>query len=253
MNKVQKLLLGLAASAIVSPVFAEGDNQFYVTIGGGVVMQSKNSSETISRSLQNANASETDVTNFKKPSTSGQILAGAGYYLTENVRLETVFVKPFVGESKITSTTTTTTNNSKDSASITNTGKLTGEVNSLQLRGYIDMIDISDLGKAYVGLGLGWAQITPKISITLMEQNKQTSRTLSGKKTNSFAWTLGLGANFDVADGVKLGFEYNYQNFGKGKYKNIDTTVGNETKSDPVSYKSHFNGNVILARLQFNI
>ena len=51
---------------------------------------------------------------------------------------------------------------------------------------------------------------------------------------------LGAGANFDVADGVKLATEYNYQSFGKGKFKKDD-------------FKPSFDGHVLLAKLQFNI
>jgi opacity protein-like surface antigen len=218
MNKIQKLLLGLAATAVISPVFAESNEQFYVTVGGGVVMQTKNSSETYNGM----------TAKFKKPKTSGQMLVGVGYYAVENVRVEAVFVKPFVGDSKV--------NITDNAGNLLETGKLKGEINSLQVRGYVNLVDISDLGKLYAGAGLGWAQIKPKLS-------SNNNGSAAGKKTNTLAWLVGVGANFDVADGVKLGTEYNYQSFGKGKFKNDNS----------VDFKPSFDGHAFLAKLQFDI
>jgi len=229
MNKIQKLLLGLAASAVISPVFAEGDNQYYVTVGGGLVMQGKSESVKTPGVTSGDTTTQGEVT-FKKPDTSGQILVGVGYYLVENFRLEAVFVKPFVGDSKISSTMERTE---------VATGKMKGEINSLQLRGYFDVADISDLGKAYFGVGLGWAQVKPKISLSSIAKvaSGQTpagpseSTSVPGKKTNNLAWLVGVGASFDIADGVKLGVEYNYQGFGTGKFKE-EAVPANATPDD---------------------
>ncbi len=218
MNKVQKLLLGLAATAVISPAFAENDYQFYLTLGGGAVMQNKYSSYT----------EEGVETKFKKPKVAAELLLGVGYYVVENVRVEAVFVKPFINDSKATVTTGAQELNINE--------KVKGEINSLQVRGYFDVVDISDFGKAYVGAGLGWAQVKPK---NTMDTNQYFSAS-EGKKTNNLAWLVGAGAAFDVADGVKLGVEYNYQDFGQGKFKDAD-------------YKPKFNGHAVLARLNFNI
>ena len=262
MNKIQKLLLGLAASAVISPVFAEGDNQYYVTVGGGLVMQGK--SESVKSSLpgsgENEKATQSEAT-FKKPDTSGQILVGVGYYLVENFRLEAVFVKPFVGDSKISSTI-----DGKEHS----TGKMKGEINSLQLRGYFDVADISDLGKAYFGVGLGWAQVKPKISLSSIAKVSSSSEnspavpsestSISGKKTNNLAWLVGVGASFDIADGVKLGVEYNYQGFGTGKFKEEAVPANAKedeknaaAKAKQPSFKGNFDGHALIAKLQFNI
>ncbi len=242
MNKIQKLLLGLAASAVISPVFAEGDNQYYVTVGGGLVMQGKSESAKSSVKTSDTETAQVEGT-FKKPDTSGQILVGVGYYLVENFRLEAVFVKPFVGDSKLSMTKA-----GKEYA----TGKLKGEINSLQLRGYFDVADISDLGKAYFGVGLGWAQVKPKLSMSTIGTDAEASKTAStsGKKTNNLAWLVGVGASFDVADGVKLGVEYNYQGFGTGKFK--EEAAAKADANQP-SFKGKFDGHALLAKLQFNI
>jgi hypothetical protein len=217
MNKVQKILLGLAATAVVSSVsFADNDSQYYLTIGGGAIKGLKPSS------VENGPAKTT----FKAPKVGGEALIGVGYTAAENVRVEAAFVKPFFGKSDATRSV---------SGVDTNKGKLSAEINSLQLRGYFDAVDISDLGKGYVGAGLGWSQVKAKVDIDNVGSG-------SSKKANNLAWFLGVGANFEVADGAKLGIEYNYQDFGKAK-----------SEKDKVTYKPTFKGNALIGKLSFDI
>jgi opacity protein-like surface antigen len=223
MKITKKILLGFVATAAISTSaisFAEETNPFYVTVGGGALMGTKPSS---------TKEVDGEVTKFKKPKTGGEFLFGAGYYVMDNVRVEAVFVKPVFGKSKARNYI-----NAQLDPEDYGT-RLKPDVNSLQLRGYVDVVDISDMGKLYVGAGLGWSQVKLKFSSNMGSG--------SSKKTNNLTWLVGLGANFDVADGVKLGAEYNYQDFGKGKFKYEGMTT----------YKTGVKGHALLGRLMFEI
>jgi opacity protein-like surface antigen len=214
MNTTQKLLLGLVATASVFSSFAE--NEYYVTAGAGVAMQSKLSSFD----TKDAAGADHRVT-FKKAKIGSEILLGAGYYFAENLRAEAVFVKPFLGASKV----------SVDGKSTDKKASL--QVNSLQLRGYYDVLPIADIGKMYVGAGLGWAQVSGKANVN--------GESYKAKNKNNLVWTVGLGASFDVADGAKIGLEYNYQDFGKAK------------KAANVNYAPKAKAHAILAKLTFSL
>jgi len=241
MHKIQKTLISLLAfSAIVAPfsqAWANDGSDFYLTVGGGLLFGNKPGSATNTISPP-AEPVEIYELSFKKPKTGGEFLAGVGYNVMDNFRLEAVFIKPWFGKSNISGTVTFRESGQRDYIEQA-TGKMTAKINSLQLRGYLDVFEISDMGKAYVGAGLGWAQVKAKGSI-----NSETiSESGSGKNKNNLAWFLGVGAFFNVSDGVKLAVEYNYQDFGKMK-KLVYGTVGN---------KKSFAGHAVLAKIMFDI
>ena len=227
MNKVQKLLLAFATASTVlsNPVLAE-DNSFYLTAGGGLFMGSKITSNfKLKAPLDNQVKS-------KNPALGGSILAGVGYYAMENLRLEAVFVKPVYGKSKFTivdAVPATASDKAKNKVV-----SVTPSVNSLQLRAYYDAFEFADMGKAYVGAGFGWANAKVKLA-GLPDAHK-------AKSTNALAWTAAVGASFDVAEGIKLATEYNYQGFGDHKVND---------KSIPK--KASLNGHALLAKVMFSI
>jgi opacity protein-like surface antigen len=249
MNKVQKLLLALAATSTVlsSSAFAE-DSSFYLTAGGGLFMGSKLASN------YKLTVEPKNEVKYKKPALGGEILAGVGYYAMDNLRVEAVFVKPFFGKSK--NTIVNGIAEIKEKAAIQEVGNvgdlnyvkaeeavaavpakdkvtnITPTVNSLQVRAYYDAFEFADMGKAYVGAGFGWANIKSK-------SVNNAGDVVSSKAKNTLAWTVGVGASFDVADGVKLAAEYNYQDFGKYKAK----------EGPKLSLKGH----ALLAKVMFSI
>jgi len=241
MHKIQKTLISLLAfSAIVAPfsrAWANDGSDYYLTVGGGLLFGNKpgTATNTIAGGL---GATDTFAISFKKPKTGGEFLAGVGYNVMDNFRLEAVFIKPWFGKSNISGTRTHTISGSS-AVIVPLTGKMTAQINSLQLRGYFDVFEISDMGKAYVGAGLGWAQVKSKGSITIAD----VTTSGSSKNKNNLAWFLGVGAFFNVSDGVKLAVEYNYQDFGKMK-KISDSTYGN---------KKSFAGHALLAKIMFDI
>lgn len=225
MKKLQKVLLALAAtSTVLSSVSFAEDNSFYLTAGGGLFMGQK-----LASNYKLDTFSENDV-KYKNPALGGEILLGVGYYVMDNVHVEALYVKPFFGKSKNTivdGIDATETEKAKDK--VTN---VTPSVNALQLRAYYDAFDIADMGKAYFGAGLGWSNVKAKVTNFKGIEEK-------AKAKNTLSWTVGLGASFDLTEGVKVAAEYNYQDFGQYKVKGAP--------------KVSLNGHAVLAKLVFSI
>lgn len=224
MTKIQKTFLALLATATAFSASAEGSKEgnFYLNGALGAFLQNK-----VSKPVVNG----TDF-KVKKAGSAFDMSIGAGYYVTESFRAEILFAKPFLNKAKVQSKASNTTDNLADY------GTVKAKINSLQLRGAFDLIDISDLGKAYVTAGLGITNASGKLVVT--SNNNQVSKF---KNSYNFAWVIGAGAEFDVADNTKLGLEYNYSDHGKLKTK----------KDQPVSYKTSIRGHSILAKLRFDI
>lgn len=247
MNKLQKVVLALAAtSSILGASAYAADNQFYITGGGGLLFGTKQLSDfTDSYTAAIVSPATVGVSNaqkysFKSPKTGGEMFLGVGYYVTDKIRTELVFVKPWFGKQNIKGVKTVgTTSTNFD-------GKLTTQVNSAQLRGYFDAFDIADMGKAYVGAGIGWSQVKAKISTN--------NDSWKSKNKSNFAWMLGVGVSFDVVEEVKLGLEYNYQDFGR--VTNPVNTAIPGTATSPVignNGKIKLRGHAVVAKLMFNI
>jgi opacity protein-like surface antigen len=386
MNKVQKLLLACLASSALLPSMAvantlesaSSNSEYYLTFGGGPFLLNK-SGGSFSDDVKQNNK-DVERFSYKKPKMGYEFMLGAGYNVAEGVRLELVFIKPMVGDTKITlagnaggssyddalalmtneksrhslldiqyknivrmdgyaqaydifqesmklfirdadnmiSETAEIFNNrytkdqlvfapyvsylpsqeimkeliqdntfsnyankvlqskveSFDESELENIqesldqlmafikqdmkqidsaldtilraqggangsdkdlgGKITAQINSVQLRAYVDVFDISDYGKAYVGAGLGWAQVKAKMS-----SNYGSGKT---KNKNNLAWFVGFGAAFNVADGTRLAVEYNYQDFGSAKFN-----------SGEKFRKKSFAGHAVIAKLMFDI
>ena len=215
MKKLQKLALALiATSSLLSPSAFASEDQVYVTVGGGALFGAK-----LTKNFQVG----TTILSLKAPKTGAELFLGVGYNATEQIRGELVFVSPWFGKSKV---------NWTDSSSVAQTGDISAQVYALQVRGYFDAFDIGSMGKAYVGAGFGSSMIKQKLSITGL--------TKESKLQSSFSWMVGLGAAFDVADNVKLGLEYNYQDFGRKKYLDIKKNF-------------KYTGQAVLAKLVFKI
>jgi len=217
MKKLQKLALALVAtSSLLSPSAFASEDQVYVTVGGGALFGTK-----LTKNFQVDGY--TTILSLKAPKTGAELFLGVGYNATEQIRGELVFVSPWFGKSKV---------NWTDSSSVAQTGHISAQVYALQVRGYFDAFDISGMGKAYVGAGFGSSMIKQKLSITGV--------TKESKLQSSFSWMVGLGAAFDVADNVKLGLEYNYQDFGRYKYSDVKKNF-------------KYTGQAVLAKLVFKI
>jgi len=263
MHKIQKTLISLLAfSSFITPFaqsHAAGETDFYLTIGGGLIMGNKQGASSFESSESNTTTDSsksppvtTTITtdtkanaSFKKPKNGGELLAGVGYKVMDNLRLEAVFVKPWFGKSNTSLTVINTVTHQvqghdpvEEEPTITNlTGKTTAQINSLQLRAYFDAFELGEVGKAYVGAGLGWSQVKAKFSC---QTNAQSFTT---KNKNNLSFFVGVGAFFSVTDGLKLAVEYNYQDFGKAKKPSDNFNLG----------KKSFAGSAVIAKIMFDI
>jgi len=276
MQKIQKLALAfVAASSVLSTSAFAADSQFYITAGGGVLFKSKQLSNfntsykttAITGTYPNTTVVETATENtftLNSPKNGGEMFVGVGYYVTDKIRAEAVFVKPWFGKeaiaeaNKITTTTNTTTTTADTKITTTAktgptavdkdyVGKLTSQINSAQVRWYYDAFDIADMGKAYVGAGIGWAQVKAKFNT-----DDPAINTVKTKNSNNFAWSVAVGAAFDVVEAVKLGLEYNYQDFGNVQNKLV-VPVGAAAEAGNNAGKIRFHGHAIVAKLMFKI
>lgn len=178
---MKKLLLTAAATAVLSTSAIAAENMFYLRADAGANMFTKKTANDVKM----------------KGKTFASFDVGVGYYLMDNMRFEAVLSKPFNGEVKGTK------------AGVTQ--KYKSDIIALMAKGYVDVFDFS-AGKVFLGAGLGWAQVSEKVSWTGGNSDKL-------KKKNNLAWMVGAGAGFGVADGVNLDVQYNFTGYGKSKAK----------------------------------
>jgi outer membrane autotransporter protein len=82
---------------------------------------------------------------------------------------------------------------------------------SFFFNGYFDIHNDSPV-TPYIGAGLGLARVSGEFSVDVDVFGNLIS--MSETKTN-FAWNVGAGAAFEIADSVALDLGYRYADFGK--------------------------------------
>ena len=247
MNKLQKTLLCLCATTICSisgSAVAQEKSDFYITGGAGIAIGPKISTQ-FKESVPEDNvegafiSGETNVKIYsKKPAKGAQFFAGLGYRVTDDFRVEAVFVKPLISYSKFKEQINNKINingqetNQNEMNNID--AKLEAKINSFQLRGYYDVLKLSEEANLYVGAGVGLSQVKYSVDAKNTEFDMNKSK-------NNFTWMLGVGTDFKITEKMKIGLEYNYSDFGKTK------KLPGMTKT--FSFKTH----AVLAKLTLDI
>lgn len=117
---------------------------------------------------------------------------------------------------------------------------------SLMFNSYIDL-PISDNFNFIFGGGIGIAQIKEKLKgkviIKLNDGVNVTAQDKSEKSKNkrNFAYSLTTGISLKVSDNTNFELTYNWQDFGKTKYKDKDVT------------KNRYNGHSIMTGVRFDV
>lgn len=231
---MKKLLLVAAASTAIlsSSAMAESvENTFYIKANAGM------------NKLNKANDKFTDL---KMKSKNTPIVGlGVGYYLMDNVRADLtldLLLKPELKKSaKIPANVATI--GDKD-AVVKHKAKIT----SLMVSGYVDLFDIS-VAKVFAGAGVGIAQVSEKINVSVNTAGKPDIHSTSAKKNNNRAYHLTLGAAAEVAPGVNAELSYSWRDYGTTKsQKKINGQDSNQEYSK-TSYKGHH----LLAGIRFDL
>jgi len=195
---MKKVLLVAAATVALSTSVMADDNMFYLRGDLGM----------------NKFQGFTDKVEGVKLKTkwSAGLDLGVGYYVMDNVRAELVWTHPFNVEAKKSYSYAAGT------GYLAATGNLKHKatIDALLVKAYVDVADLG-MAKLFVGGGLGLSMIKEKVTDNYTTGGVANTYSVSSKKKNDIAWTLGAGAGFDVADGVKVDAQYAYTDFGKTK------------------------------------
>lgn len=227
---MKKLLLIAAASTALltsAASFAETGG-FYLKAEGGAIRLN---------ALKIKDDSDSDK--FKSV-ISGVFGVGAGYHAMDNVRAELTLGILTNSEFK-----SPISEKDKDSK-VSGEAKLKVNVKSVLLSGHVDVCDIG-IGKISVGAGAGVARVEQKVTST-------TNVTIDGKSNtknvNNFAYQLSIGVDFPVAEGVNLGVNYSWRDFGKisSKRKGEKEEKGSKKPDMPA-----LRGHNLMAGIRFDL
>jgi opacity protein-like surface antigen len=240
---------------------AEAGN-FYLSTSAGVLAPKKIPSTT-SLGQEEPNYNYT----FKYKIKPAFLFAiGLGYYITEDLRMELEYIKPFMKD---------ITSNSADvsaaSADVINTvkGLLDGDkisykqisptlvnipanykikpnINAFYFKLYYDALKIHDNAKIYLGTGLGVSKIQSKyFNVDPLSAYDDIDRPTDYKSLKSkvnFTYLAAIGASYNFNESIAMSVEYNYIDFGKScYYKDADVTLGGK----------RFAGSVGMMKLRF--
>ncbi len=118
--------------------------------------------------------------------------------------------------------------NTDNSAGIPISGEI--GINSLMLNVYYDFENTSKF-TPYVGLGAGIAWVS-------MEGDIAGVADFSSKTQSNFAWNVGLGVAYDVAENFSVDLGYRYAQFGDAKTATL-TAGANEARLEADSISAH--------------
>lgn len=230
-------IIGLAIVMLTSSTLAEDRTGFYLKANVGA-NKMKNAKQHNVYPEDNINI----PSNKSKSKVSPAFNIGAGFYLNNFVRHDLSF-----GYQKVNFKKNTVDNN----IVYDEHGNITGYVDvkldrkssiySLMFNSYIDW-PISDNFNFFFGGGVGLAQIKEKVTQKMIANNITISdETEKSKNKRNFAYSLTTGILLKVSDNTNFELTYNWQDFGKTKYKDKDVT------------KNRYNGHSVMTGIRFNI
>jgi len=226
---MKKTILAILATAAAFSASAENpkEGKFYLSTELGGFLQNKVSA---------SKNGDTDNIKYKSktPNTAFDMGVSVGYYALDNFRVEIAVNKPFLNKSKLQSNISNADFNDYANAKF--------RISALQMKSYVDLVEICDSARLYAGGGVGLANVQGKIiDIPSNNTNKLKNR-------YNFAYSVAVGAEFDATDKIKLGLEYNWKDYGKAQEKKPDNAARTWTP-----YKTNVRGHSILAKLRFDI
>lgn len=233
----KKCVIGLAIVMLTSSTLAEDKTGFYLKANVGA-NKMKNAKQYNIYPEDNINI----PSNKSKSKVSPAFNIGAGFYLNNFVRHDLSF-----GYQKVNFKTNTVDNNIVYDEHENITGYVDvkldrkSSIYSLMFNSYIDL-PISDNFNFFFGGGVGLAQIKEKVTQKMITNNITISdETKKSKNKKNFAYSLTTGISLKVSDNTNFELTYNWQDFGKTKYKDKDVT------------KNRYNGHSVMTGIRFDI
>ena len=250
MKKLSKIILLSACGFILASRNALADlttdekKTFYFSIGLNMLKPAAtNKDQFIAKNIPSGNntySSPDVVIGYPKKNIITPFVA-IGYYVKDNLRLEAAFIRPFIKDAQINQRFELQNDNgtSTDVRSINIEVLHSANINLGQLRVYFDGLPIKEYGSLYLAAGAGFGQIQ---TTRFAQANSANKETLTKYSPN---WMLGCGANVNIAQGIKFGLGYEFQNFGKGKKPNDALRITYQSRS--------FKGSSATLRLIYDI
>lgn len=235
----KKCVIGVAIVMLTSSTLAEDRTGFYLKANVGA------------NKMRNAKEYFTDdnTPNIKfrsKSQISPAFNIAAGFYLNHFIRYDLSFGYQKVNFKK--SSINPLIYNEEEDINYTGLFEINrkSSLYSLMFNSYIDL-PISDNFNFIFGGGIGIAQIKEKLKgkviIKLNDGVNVTAQDKSEKSKNkrNFAYSLTTGISLKVSDNTNFELTYNWQDFGKTKYKDKDVT------------KNRYNGHSVMTGIRFDI
>jgi opacity protein-like surface antigen len=229
MKKISKIALLFSYAIVSSTIIATSNialsdsieqekKKFYFSAGVGMLKPSKTPKDQIKGVDNNIFQSPDTELSYPKKNIIAPF-AAFGYYLKNNLRLEVAFIRPFVKDTTSNQNIIFTIKRLARSVPIPYEIKHSANINLGQLRVYFDALPIKEYGSLYVAGGLGYGQIQSTSSI----QSARGAPSYNKESVTKYCpnWMLGIGANLNMAEGIKFGIGYEFQNFGKSKTQNL--------------------------------
>lgn len=212
---MKKILLTAATATILASSSAYAlEDMFYVKANGGWSKHSEVKMESLKFKSEN----------------SAFLGLGVGYYAMDNVRVDVTFGHSFNVEHK----------KSIKENGIERTGKFKGDINTLMIGGFVDVIDLS-VAKLFVGASAGMSHVGSKYEGTEKDSARTQSFSLKAKQKYNLAYAVHVGTSTEFAPGITGELSYSYRDMGKTK-KFEGTSGGKKVSSDAVHYRGHHLG-----------
>ena len=231
MKKLSKIILLsaggfiLASSSALADLTTDEKKTFYFSIGLNMLKPAAtNKDQFVAKKLPRNTTTTTTtysspdvVISYPKKNIIMPFVA-IGYYVKDNLRLEAAFIRPFIKDAQINQRfEVKNDNNSADVLPVNREVLHSANINLGQLRVYFDGLPIKEYGSLYLAAGAGFGQIQTTRLAQVPNNAAPTNTTKETLTKYSPNWMLGCGANVNIAQGIKFGLGYEFQNFGKGK------------------------------------
>ena len=200
------LLLTTAAAVFAATTSLANEGQFYAKGTAGFAKISKMKTKT--------KAGGVTITSPAKYKAKNAFAfgIGAGYYLTDGVRMEGAFDY----------TPTVKLSSSYKEGTVSTVDTIKGKTSSIMLNSYIDLYDAGP-AKIFAGAGLGFSMFNAKTTKSVDGKNVPT-QAFKIKSKASFTYALHLGATTEVAESLHADLTYSWKGVNaKGTIKKTKT------------------------------